>query len=174
MIKSNIYILAFIFFINTAVFCQNIQQDWKKIKLLSTEKATVDKLWGMPQIEKGEYFKYETEDAYILVTYSTEPCVSNKYSRGKFDIPKDTVLSFVVNVKKRISLSEFGFDLELFTKEIISEEAFMASYLHKNEHNKTVFLVDYSGGIENVKAIFVILNNQGVKNLKCSKIYKKS
>ena len=113
--KSNILILSLILFVNSAVFCQKIENDWKIVKPLKTDKAIVDKLWGVPEIENNSH-QYKTDDAHISVLYSTEPCKSDKYNRGEFNIAKDTVLLVIANVKKEFLFLNSGLILSHLQK----------------------------------------------------------
>src|SRR5258708_21936317 len=89
-----------------AIGCDSIEEGWKTIRPLSTTKDSVQKLLGNPEIDENGYYGYVTEDAYVQINYSSAPCKDNQYKRGIFNVPTDTVISYTVNIKKAIQLSE--------------------------------------------------------------------
>lgn len=94
------YILLFIMFLNLIVSCDTIEDGWKGIKPLKTDKISVNKLLGTPEIDDNEYHRYTSDEAFVRVNYSTAPCKDNQYKRGEYNIAQDTVLDYYVVIKK--------------------------------------------------------------------------
>lgn len=94
-----------------------IEDGWKGIKPLRTDRAAVEKVVGKPKASLDGYYNYETDDFFIQVNYSTAPCWESDYNRGKYNVPEDTVLSYHVILNEGIKLSEFKFKRENYRKE---------------------------------------------------------
>ncbi len=110
-------VFVLILLLNSVVLCQTIEDGWKGIKPLETNKTKVDKLLGKPEIDDNGYYNYRTDEAFIQVNYSENPCSKDNYGRGKYTVAKDTVLSYWVHLKEGIKLSEFNFDREKYYKD---------------------------------------------------------
>lgn len=97
--------------------CQDIENGWKDIKPLLTNRTAVEKLLGNPRVDDNGYYGYSSNETFIQVNYSTKPCAGDQYNRGRYIISKDTVLDYTVTLKIPIRLSELNFNRELFTKD---------------------------------------------------------
>src|SRR4029079_1339768 len=97
---------------------QSVEDGWKGIRPIVATKSEVQKAFGKPSvIDDNNYYGYRTEDAFIQVNYSTEPCKENRYGRGKFKIAIDTVLSYDVHFRKAVKLSDLNFDRSKYGKD---------------------------------------------------------
>jgi len=100
-----------------SVGAQNLEDGWKGILPLKATKADVEKAYGPPtDIDDNLYYMYIGEGYNVQINYSTEPCKANRYSRGKYNIPKDTVLDMWVSLKGNVLLSSVKFDRSKFTR----------------------------------------------------------
>lgn len=104
------HILILIIYISSIVSCQTIEDGWKRIKPLKTDKASVERLFGKAEITNDGFFRYGTDDFSIVVNYSTAPCEANVLSRGRYNVPKDSVLNYIVYIKKPVEISNLKFD----------------------------------------------------------------
>lgn len=164
-IQSKIYILVFILLLNSIVLCQAIEKGWKGIKPLQTNKATVDKLLGTPEINDNGYQNYKTDDAFVQVNYSTAPCEENQYKRGEYNIAQNTVLDYTVRLKERILLSEFNFKRDDYTKD--TSGCLLSSADYRNEDNSISIGVYIQEGTEYVTDIRFRESNKNIEAFKC-------
>jgi hypothetical protein len=110
------HIILLLLSLNLATFGQSIENGWKGIRPLQTNKTTVDRILGTPEIEDDGYHGYKTAEAFIRVNYSSSPCESNPAGRGKYAIPTNTVLDYDVILNKEIRLSEFRFNRQKYRR----------------------------------------------------------
>ena len=106
-----LFLVTLVFF-DVTVLGQTLEDGWKGIKPLRTDKVAVDKLLGKPSIDDNGYAHYEIEGAVIEVNFSACPCLENNYGRGKYNVPKDFVLGYRVFLRKGISISDVSFRRE--------------------------------------------------------------
>lgn len=122
--------LILIFALNLSGSCQSLEDGWKDIRPLKTDKKTVEKILGTPKVDSNGYHGYKIGDVFIQVNYSTEPCVGDLLNRGKYNVPKDTVLEYIVYFHEFTELSKLKFDRKKFTEsrsEHLSEVFYLAS-----------------------------------------------
>lgn len=101
------FVLWFLFCIATQ--CQTVEDGWKGIKPLRTNKAEVEKLLGKPGIDSSGFYGYKTNEAFVRVNYSTTPCNKSEMGRGDFNVPQGTVLDYHVILEKPVLISELNF-----------------------------------------------------------------
>lgn len=103
------YKLIFIMLMSSITTCQSIEEGWKGIKPLRADKDSVDKKLENPGSDSNGAF-YRTDEAFVRVYYSTEPCMESKLGFGDYDVPKNTVLQYSVSLNKLIiKLSDLKF-----------------------------------------------------------------
>ncbi|MCY7348151.1 MAG: hypothetical protein LH614_18315, partial [Pyrinomonadaceae bacterium] len=105
--KINVLIL--IIFLNIIGFSQTVEDGWKGIKPLKTDKTAVDKILGKPEMDDNNYQRYSTDEAFVRVNYSTVPCKDNQYKRGEYNIAKDLVWDYYVVLDNIVKLSDFKY-----------------------------------------------------------------
>jgi hypothetical protein len=127
------YILLLIAFFNSIILCDSVENGWKGVKPLENDKTSVDKLWGTPEIDDNGYAGYLTDEAFIQVNFTSSPCENNQYGRGKYNVAKDTVLNYTVNLKKMIKLSDFKFNREKYVKDTSGDLANFVDYINAEE-----------------------------------------
>lgn len=101
----------------SAVRSQSIESGWKGIKSLQTTKTEVEKILGNPEVDENGYHNYRAEEAFVQVNYSTEPCSQNRYNRGRYNLPSDTVLEYVVHLKNPLKLADLQFEKEKYYRD---------------------------------------------------------
>ena len=127
--KNLLPLFILILLLNSIVFCNSIENGWKEIKPLETNRATVDKLLGQPEIDDNGYHIYETDEALVRIIYTETPCKDHKFKRrGEYNVAKDTVLEYWVVLKQRIKLSEIQFDQEKYYKDTSGDLTSHADY----------------------------------------------
>lgn len=160
------YILTLLLLLNSFLFCNTIENGWKGIEPLKADKAAVNKLLGTPEVDDNGYYGYTTDEAFIQVNYSTAPCENNQYKRGKYNVPKDTILDYVVNVKKTIKLSELAFNREKYKTDTSGDVGNVVAYY--NEEDGIMIEVGISReGTEYVKTIYFRPKQKTAETLKC-------
>jgi hypothetical protein len=92
------------FFLN----CE-IEKGWKEIKVFQTNQKQVEEILGKPIRNEGKV-TYETDEALVHVTYSGAPCSD----KPKYDLPKETVLWYVVVLKKDKSIKNLRWQKDLY------------------------------------------------------------
>ena len=162
------YILFLMLFLNSFMFCDTIENGWKGIKALKTDKATVYKLLGKPEIDDNGYAGYSTDDAFIEVNFSTAPCENDQYERGKYKVPKETALDYTVRLKKKIKLSEFRYNQEKYEKDTSGDLKSSADYYNPND--EITIGVYIQEGTEYVTDIHFGINKKDAELFKCEEI----
>ena len=160
------YILILMLFLNSFILCNPIESGWKGIRPLKTDKTTVDKLLGTPEVDDNGYQRYSTNEVFVRVNYSTAPCKDDKMGRGEYNVAKDTVLDYYVNIKKAVKLSEIKFDRE---KYITEKDEHMEEAVHYiNMENGIRISTHIQEGVEYVGQItFFSPNKQDAKAFRC-------
>ena len=124
------FFLIGIFVVSLLASCQTIENGWKGIKPLHTNRIVVEKILGPAKVNDSGYYYYDynTEDAYIQVNYSTAPCQDDKYKRGKFNVAENTVLDYSVILKNAVRITDFEFDKKKYYKETGGDVLNLATY----------------------------------------------
>ncbi len=87
---------------------------WQRIVPLVTKRSEVEALLGPPVRGTGYILTYETQDEGIMIWYGGVKPRQDETCR--WNIPSDTVFSFVVGPKKQMLVSDVKFDLKNFSK----------------------------------------------------------
>lgn len=96
-----------------------------QIKLLTTTRQEVEKLFGYPEItytSKGrwnETIEYKLKEGQLSVDYSLEKC--SETNKDGYDVDKDVVIDIYMDLKEDVSISKLGLDLSKFEKSAISD-----------------------------------------------------
>ncbi len=167
IILSNFFILLFSI-IGLSQSNSLIEDGWKGIKPLETDKAKVNKLLGTPKVDDNEYYGYTTSEALIWVTYATAPCEKDNLGRGEYNVAKDTVLSYFVSIQKPLKLSDFQFNKEKYRRVKNEEQPNLANYY--NNEDGIEISVWIEEGIEYVGKIYYKPSKQKEENFKCKSI----
>lgn len=138
--------------LTSAVSCESIENGWKKIKPLQTERTVAERVLGSGAADDNSYYMYPTEDAYVQVNYSTAPCKANRYERGKFNVPYNTVLDYSVMFKNPPLLSEIRFNREKYVKDTSGDLLDVAAY--RNNEDGVDIAVAIEGNREIVHKIY--------------------
>ena len=59
--------------LTSTISCQSLENGWKDIKPLHSNKGEVEKIFGEPKIVGNNSYRYTTDDAYVEVKYATAP-----------------------------------------------------------------------------------------------------
>lgn len=167
------YILIFIMMFNSITLCNPVEDGWKGIKPLKTNKAVVEKLLGKPtKIDDNDYYFYSTEDGLINVNYSISPCTANSYERGHFNIPQNTVLSYYIIIYKELKLKDLDFKREKYRRVDDYHLMDVADYI--NSDDGIVIEVKKVDEIEYVSKIYFYPDKLNKENLKCDVLKSES
>lgn len=147
-----------------------IENGWKGIKVLETKREAVEKLLGKPK-ETGIRVKYETEDAYIEVMYSAEPCSSDGYL-NKFKVDRNTVLEYEVNLKEIIEVTKFDWNKADYTKATDGEGLLNWIYYDNLKLGISVGAVIDDDNVEKVRRISFNRTTEQVQKFSCAKCAK--
>jgi hypothetical protein len=111
-----ISVAIFLFFALFSCQTTKLESSWKNIKVFKTTRDEVEKLLGKP-VDRDGKISYETADALIYIYYSGAPCGnSDIYGQG-YNIPKDTVFSYRVILRKEVKVSELEWDENSYQQE---------------------------------------------------------
>ena len=142
-----------------------IEDDWKGIKPLITNKVSVNELLGTPKVDDNDYYGYSSEEAFVQVNYSTAPCEDNQYKRGNFNISKDTVLGYIVHIRQTVKLSEIKFNRGRYKKELDNHSPALAIY--HNQKDGIQIIVGIQEKDEYVENIYYRPSKKNAERFKC-------
>ncbi len=158
--------------ISALTFCcfgQNtfIEDGWKGIKILQTNKTAVEKITGKPEtITEEGYYNYDNGEFFMHASYSTAPCVKSEWNRGNFNVPADTVIELDVTLSEGIKLSEFKFHRERY---IIEKDPHRSDVYYFNSQEDAIYItVGVIDGIEYVGRIRFRRNAKDEKKYACN------
>lgn len=102
--------------ISLGLFVQHKERiDWSKIVPLQTTRAEIEARLGAPTFGTGYVLSYDTKDDRVTIWYGG---VKQPAKNGcKWELPQNTVLSFVYAPKEKFPLHELNVDLTKFRKE---------------------------------------------------------
>lgn len=165
-------VIFMLLIINSAIFCTTIEDGWKGIKPLVTDKTTVNALLGKPLIDDNDYHKYSTEDGGFNVNYSVNPCESNSYDRGEFNVPKDTVLTYYITLKKKLKLSDLEFKREKYRR--VKDHHFSNEVAYYNNDDGVEIQVHISDNVEYIDRIYFRPSKKDKESFACSNLKSKN
>lgn len=131
-----------------------IENGWEGIKTLQTNKTEVEKLLGTPTDSSDYATEYKTEEAWISVKYSSEPCRKNENGRGDYNVPKDTVLKYDVSLNKALKLADFKYNRDKFKQEagggyFENSDAGIYFITRKRDNSEYISSITFEPGIRN-------------------------
>lgn len=158
-------LILLILVFNLVGTCQSIDDGWKGIKPFVSNKASVEKLLGTPTIDNNGYYGYKYMGIGVQINYSTAPCIGDQYDRGKYTIPIDSVLSYVVNFNTPTKFSELKLSSEKFVE--VKDEHMLGDVWHYSK-NGAIAISSYSrDGEEFVGQIIVNASKQDKEKFLC-------
>ncbi len=80
-------------------------EGWHGIVPLHSTRTDVERQLGFPRESSGIASTYDTDSERVLVFYSGERC-----KKGEWNVPPDTVVSFVVSPNSKVQLSSLKLD----------------------------------------------------------------
>lgn len=97
---------------------QSLEGGWSDIEPLRTEKTNVEKKLGVTKTDASGYY-YELGNGIVMrINFSTTPCAPVHYDRDKYDIPRNTVLDYVVYFNNPMLLSDLRFKPGEFSRRV--------------------------------------------------------
>lgn len=145
------YILVFALLFHSFICPDSIENGWKSIKILKTNKIDAEKVLGKPKNKTIEYYEYDTTDTLVYAKYSTAPCKKTDGGRGNYDVPENTILDLSVFPKKPVKLNELKYSREKYMQFERNQEYFDFEY--ENDDDGISFLTKIKDGIEYVYSI---------------------
>ncbi len=113
------------------------QSEWlrkiKKIEILKTTKAEVEKLFGNPQVVEtndlavklkngwGKEIKYETKYGKLEVWYAAGKCSESKGKPYAYDVAADVVMMLTFFPNEIVLENQLGYDLSKFKNDSVSD-----------------------------------------------------
>ena len=82
-----------------------IEKGWKGIEVFKSTRTDVEHHLGKPFEDQGETW-YRKEGVVVRVVYSTLACTPASYGRGRFNLPRETVINYSVAMGQGIPLSK--------------------------------------------------------------------
>lgn len=141
MLKIWLFIVSAVI---VSFWCDSIENGWKDILPLQSNRQFVETKLGKPTAVKGEVSEYSMDGVFIRVTYSRNGC-SGEHKKRIYDVPDDTVIEYTVSFHPNINISSLNYDQKAFYKDTSGD--LVNSYS----------LVNFDAGI--LVGVFV-LNNQ--------------
>lgn len=169
-LASFIFLLLFfavVAFSQTNVQKPSIENGWKGIMPLKTDKAFVEKLLGKSrQVDDKGIHSYKTDEALVDVSYSTSPCADDQDKRGRYNVAENTVLGYIVRPFARIKISDFRFKRENY---YYSSEDLKRGAYYRNAEDGITIGVHIIEGIEYIAIIGFNPSKQNSNEFKCNK-----
>lgn len=103
-------------------------EGWRGIVPLHSTRSDVERLLG-PMTHPCEC-GYYLDDVNVFFKYSPGDC---KSGRGKWNVPRDTVLGIIVYPKTQPQLSDLKLDMSKFSKEYDGHVESIVSYVNDEE-----------------------------------------
>lgn len=97
---------------------------WRGIVSLHSTRADVERLFGKPN---GKYGRYEFEDEWAKISYSTGRCVNG------WNVPEGTVIDITVNSTRPLRISDLKIDLAQYDKFRDPHVTSHVYYTHKTD-----------------------------------------
>ena len=148
-------------------FDDTIENGWKSIKLLKTDRKTVEKILGSPKASRGNAYNYKATDFFIQIRYSTGNCNENNYEKGNYDVPADTVISYQVVLNQDLKLEDLKFQREKYERQVSPEQSKLIYYINKSD--AILIAVSLVDGIEYVGQIYFDPSPADRKMFECKK-----
>lgn len=105
---------------------------WKGIVPLKSTRTDVEKNLKVTNSDNDMLATYDLENEKVIVQYSYGLCSESVNS--KWNVPKNTVVSFIIYSKKQVFLSELSINLSLFEKRQMSADLpKFYNYRHKQD-----------------------------------------
>lgn len=161
-------VLAIIVFLCVAVSCQTIEDGWKNIKPLHTNRSMVDKLLGASKESPPLDTIYRNDEAFVRITYTVEPCTEDNFRRGKFNVPKGTVLEYYLRIKKDIKLGDFDYKREKYKKDTSGDIVNIVQY--RNVEDGITLDAYIQQGVEYLSAIRIGPSKKDAEKFKCAEL----
>lgn len=160
------FILLFALLMNLTLLCSPIDNGWMGIKVLSTNKTSVDKLFETFDVDRSTGdVGYSTDDAYLRVTYAAAPCTEAPFGRGEFRVPENTVIFYRIRMKRAIKLSEFKFAKEKYKRQTHDHAQNLATYY--SEELGIQIVAQLRDGVEYLASIEYRPGKEIMEKLKC-------
>lgn len=143
-----------ILFVSPLVAC-DIEGGWKGIQVLKTERTEVERLLGRrPAEEVNGEARFVTDEAWITVLYSTEPCSESKTLRGGFKVPRNTVLEYDVVPRGDLLFRDLGRRADLYSRWEDDHVIGFVHYYNKKSAIRLSTRVDSAKKLEYVHRIY--------------------
>jgi hypothetical protein len=127
-----------------------IENGWKGIKLFQTTRSEVEKILGVPSEKINNVFtSYRTKEALIHFAYSHAPCTDE--GRGRFAVPRDTVISYWVVLNDGITLSDFKWQEDRYER--IDDPHMKGNVIYGNLKDGISFTTNRKTGVETIEDI---------------------
>lgn len=135
MIRKTIKILIVFFAValNSFGLDDSIENGWKGIKPLKTDKVTVEKILGKPTASMDGFYNYDLPDAFVHINYTNEPCQKAYHGRGKYDVLEDTVLDYQITLQQDVKLKDLKFQREKYERQIDPEQNKLIYYINRDD-----------------------------------------
>lgn len=164
---GKMFFVAFILFLVFQAHCQTIDNGWKGVTPLKATRADVEKVWGKGERDRTGSFRYSTSDAFVRIHYSSEPCQPDETGRQPFNVPKDTVLDYIVFPNKLLYLSELKLKAGDFFKDTSGDVR--NSYVYVNRDNSIIVSIHVENNVEYVSKIQFRPTRDRAENFRCLK-----
>ncbi|MGH9949909.1 MAG: hypothetical protein ACRD6X_22300 [Pyrinomonadaceae bacterium] len=159
-------IMLIILILGSWLQCQSVDDGWKGIKPLHTTVTEVQKLLGEPEIDKFGYYRYKSDEAFVLINFSSEPCESSDYGRGKFNVPEGTVLDYFVSLQSRTPIANLKFNRNDYFRDLSGDVR--NSVLYVNHDRSIIISASKQERDESAGRIYYYPRKVDVEKFKCA------
>lgn len=150
---------------NIAILCEPIESGWKGLRPMRATKAAVEKILGQGKIDGRGSARYVNDEAAVQVNYSPGPCKESAPGLGKYDIPENVVIDYVVHFRKDVKLTEIDFRREKYYKDTSGDVLNFFDYVNSGEG--IIISVTTLGSDEYVRKIAFRASKEDLKKFEC-------
>ena len=135
---------------------RKLEDGWKGIKTFESTRAEVEKILASPYEELWDiYTAYHTEIGNVTIVYSASPCSNAKAGKGRYNLPADRVISYMVFFKGGIPLKDLVLSKDKYERladshrrghfYLYKPDAGLTLYTEVTAEGERVWSLDYNG-----------------------------
>lgn len=139
-----------------------------QIKLLTTTREEVEKLFGYPTItykSKGKWnetIEYKLKEGQLTVDYSLGKC--SETNKEGYNVEKDVVIDVDIRLKKEVSIAKLNLDLGKFDKREIDDLPGLFTYANAD------FSERFTGNSEKLRDFTISPSKEQKEKFSCKNL----
>lgn len=158
------YYLAFIF-VSLWFLFEPIECGWKGLRPIRSNKAAVEKILGQGKVDNQGSVRYVNEEVVVQINYSPGQCKASALGLGKYDVPENVVIDYVVHFKNEVKLSEIDFHRDKYYKDTSGDVLNFFDFV--NSSDGITISVTTLGNDEYVRKVAFRPSKEDVRKFEC-------